>query len=263
MLKPIAIAAQALYLLLCASPAVAQHFEILNGAGVISRQGRKYLAEPGVRILEGDIVFVPGQLQFLGDYGGFVGIQQGGLFQTILLRREGCGVRDLIGYRGRLSLVVRPRLCPTSTLQVLSLLTGGSYSFWGTGASLSDRGNASVIAVDHGAVATQNMGQTVVVSDGTGNIIEQGKPPGQAIALDNDLQLENVRFERTSTGIRIRAKVNPLNAVVVQGVEIALLRRELDTLVEYPILGNSLEISVLNPQGKERVYVWPLPLRRS
>jgi hypothetical protein len=241
-------------------PAIAQNFEVLTGQARLTRQGQTYRVERGAKFYEGDILTVDSQVQFLGDFGAFVATQQNGQLQATLLRRESGCIRNLITYLGRLTLVVRPRTCNRSFLQVQSIKTGASYTFWGTQATVSDNSTSSLIAVDHGAVESSNLGKSVMVPGGFGNITSEGKPPGEAIALDQAFTLESLKIRRTTTGIKVFAKSNPLNRIYVQGVEL----RNNPASLEFPISGNSLRIEVSNLAGdRTRIFSFPLPRRKS
>jgi hypothetical protein len=278
-LKTILLGASAIALF--CTPVTAQTYEILDGAALLQRRGQTYNTIRGGRLIESDILVVPKgrSLQFLGDYGAFVATAKVGFYQLTLLRRyDGC-IRDVISYRGSLNITPRPLLCRYSLLQVISLNSGGSYSFRGTNAWIEDRENTTKLTVEHGLVEATAQGITVAVPTGYGNITTEGQPPGEPIALDNDLQLRDLKIVRSALGVEISAKINPLNSVRVQGVDWETFRgeskvhvnfpcstpcgiKDFETRLNFPIAGNSLSIEVRNPQGKRRVYGYPLPTRR-
>ncbi len=239
--------------------AIAQHFEILNGNPMIQRSGRTYTSGRGTKIVEGDTLVVRGATQFLGDFGSFVATAKTGFYQATQLRRyRGC-IRNVISYQGAINITPVPFLCPFSILQIISLRSGGSYTFRGTNAWLEDEGNSTKLIVEHGLVEVSAQGQTVAVPTGFGNITKEGEAPGPAIKLDDDLSLKNVRIVRSALGVEISAKINPLNQCLVQGVAVGNIRGESKALLQFPMTGNSVQIEVLNTQGKRRVYGFPLP----
>jgi hypothetical protein len=276
-LKTIFLGATAIALL---CPLVtAQTYEILDGTALLQRRGQTYNTVRGGQLIEGDALVVPKgrSLQFLGDYGAFVATAKVGFYRLTLLRRyDGC-IRDVISYRGTLNITPRPLLCPYSLLQVISLNSGGSYSFRGTNAWIEDRANTTKLTVEHGLVEASAQGITVEIPTGYGNITTEGQPPGEPIALDNDLQLRDLKIVRSALGVEISASLNPLNSMRIQGVEAVKIQgAEAETLrgfqsspdlpirchLNFPIAGNSLNIEVRNSQGKRRIYGYPLPTRK-
>jgi hypothetical protein len=249
----------------------AQTYEILDGAALLQREGQTYNTVRGGQLIEGDVLVVPKgrSLQFLGDYAAFVATAKFGFYKLTLLRRyDGC-IRDVISYRGTLNITPRPLLCPYSLLQVISLNSGGSYSFRGTNAWIEDREKTTKLTVEHGLVEASAQGVTVEIPTGYGNITTEGQPPGEPIALDNDLQLRDLKIVRSALGVEISASINPLNSVRVQGVEAETLggfqsspELPIRCHLDFPIAGNGLIIKVQNSQGKRRVYSYPLLNRR-
>lgn len=257
-------------LCLFAPGALAQSYEVLSGNALLQRNGRTYSAVRGVKLAEGDVLSVRSQIQFLGDFGAFVATAKTGFYQMTLLRRESGCIRNIISYKGRLTITPRPLICDRSLLQIISLSSGGSYTFRGTNAYLDDDGKTTRLTVEHGLVESSSGGVTVAVPTGHGNFIREGQPPGAAIALDDSLSLRNVRIDRTALGVEISASINPLNSVRIQGVDVETLRGgpfesapdlQIRCMLDSPITGNSLNIEVRNPQGKRRVYLYPLPKR--
>lgn len=244
----------------CTQGAIAQSYEILTGNPSIQRAGRTYSSGRGTKIVEGDTLVVRGATQFLGDFGSFVATAKTGFYQATQLRRyRGC-IRNVISYQGAINITPVPFLCPFSILQIISLRSGGSYTFRGTNAWLEDEGSSTKLIVEHGLVEVSAQGSTVPVPTGYGNITKEGKAPGAPIALDGDLSLSNVRIVRSALGVEISAKVNPLNNALIQGDAITgAIRGGSKTLIQFPMVGNSLQIEVRNPQGKRRVYPYPLP----
>jgi hypothetical protein len=246
--------------LACTQGAIAQSYEILTGNPSIQRAGRTYSSGRGTKIVEGDTLVVRGATQFLGDFGSFVATAKTGFYQATQLRRyRGC-IRNVISYQGAINITPVPFLCPFSILQIISLRSGGSYTFRGTNAWLEDEGSSTKLIVEHGLVEVSAQGQTVAVPTGFGNITKEGEAPGPAIKLDDDLSLEKVRIVRSALGVEISAKVNPLNNALIQGVAITgAIRGESKVLLQFPMVGNSVQIEVRNAQGKRRVYGFPLP----
>lgn len=244
----------------CTQGAIAQHFEILTGNPLIQRQGRTYSSGRGTKIVEGDTLVVRGATQFLGDFGSFVATAKTGFYQATQLRRyKGC-IRNVISYQGAINITPVPFLCPYSILQIISLRSGGSYTFRGTNAWIEDEGTSTKLIVEHGLVEVSAQGSTVSVPTGFGNITKEGEAPGPAIALDDDLSLEKVRIVRSALGVEVSAKINPLNNALIQGGAITgAIRGESKTLIQFPMVGNSVQIEVLNTQGRRRVYSYPLP----
>jgi hypothetical protein len=241
-------------------PVEAQKFQVLSGAG--TRQNGDRLTR-GAAISEGDTLTIKaGELQILGDYDAFVATKGAGQFQATLLRRKSGCIRNLIRYSGRLSLVARPRTCAQSFLQVQSIKTGATYTFWGTAATLSDAANASAIAMEHGTVESSNLGQSVSVSGGFGNITKEGQPPGPPIALDQELKLWGFRIVRSPLGFHVTVQKNPLNRVMIQGIEAERLQASATAVLEH-ISGNALYVEITNLDGtRGRIYPFPLPTRR-
>jgi hypothetical protein len=237
-------------------------FDVLSGQSLLQRQGRTYTAMKGVKLIEGDTLVVRAQIQFLGDFGAFVATAKAGFYQLTLLRRESGCIRNVISYKGGLNITPRPLLCDRSILQIISLNSGGSYTFRGTNAWIEDEGKATKLIVEHGLVQSSAQGVTVAVPTGYGNITREGEAPGAAIALDNNLELQDLKIVRSALGVEISAKINPLNQCLIQGVQIGPFRGVPKAHLEFPILGNSLNIEVQNPQGKRRIYSYPLPTRK-
>jgi hypothetical protein len=237
-------------------------FDVLGGQALLQRYNQTYTAIRGVKLIEGDTLVVRSQIQFLGDFGAFVATAKSGFYQLTLLRRESGCIRNVISYRGSINITPRPLLCDRSILQIISLNSGGSYTFRGTNAWIEDEEKATKLIVEHGRVEASAQGVTVAVPTGYGNITREGEPPGAAIALDNDLNLRDLKIVRSALGVEISAKINPLNQCLVQGVPIGASRGEPKAHLEFPISGNALNIEVRNPQGKRRVYSYPLPTRK-
>jgi hypothetical protein len=257
------IFSSAIAVLLSTKAAIAQPaFDVLSGAAFLQRQNQTFTAVRGVKLIEGDTLIVRSQIQFLGDFGAFVATAKPGFYQMTLLRRESGCIRNVISYRGSINITPRPLLCDRSLLQIISLLTGGSYTFRGTNAWLEDEGKTTKLIVEHGLVEASAQGITVAVPTGYGNLIREGQPPGPAIKLDDNLSLRDLKIVRSALGVDISAKINPLNSVRVQGVETETFRGESKVHVDFPIVGNSLSIEVRNSQGKRRIYSYPLPTRK-
>jgi hypothetical protein len=237
-------------------------YDVLSGSAYLQRQNQTFSAVRGVKLIEGDTLVVPSQIQFLGDFGAFVATAKPGFYQMTLLRRETGCIRNLISYRGKINITPRPLRCDRSLLQIISLLSGGSYTFRGTNAWLEDEGQSTKLAVEHGLVETSAQGITVPVPGGYGNITKEGQPPGPAIALDSDLSLRDLKIARSALGVEISAKINPLNSIRIQGVDLETFRGESKVHLDFPIAGNSLAIEVQNSQGKRRIYSLPLPSRK-
>ena len=257
---PLCLSTAAIVVFACTQGAIAQSFEILTGNPLIQRAGRTYSSGRGTKIIEGDTLVVRGATQFLGDFGSFVATAKTGFYRATQLRRyQGC-IRNVISYQGAINITPVPFLCPYSILQIISLRSGGSYTFRGTNAWIEDEGNATKLIVEHGLVEVSAQGQTVAVPTGFGNITREGEAPGPAIKLDDDLSLKNVRIMRSALGVEVSAKINPLNNALIQGVKlIGAIRGESKVLLQFPMVGNSLQIEVRNAQGKRRVYPYPLP----
>jgi hypothetical protein len=130
-----------------------------------------------VKLIEGDTLVVRSQIQFLGDFGAFVATAKSGFYQLTLLRRESGCIRNVISYRGSINITPRPLLCDRSILQIISLNSGGSYTFRGTNAWIEDEEKATKLIVEHGRVEASAQGVTVAVPTGYGNITREGEPP--------------------------------------------------------------------------------------
>jgi hypothetical protein len=237
----------------------AQQAEVISGDGIVTRQGQKITVGRGSKLVEGDRLTIPYQIQFLGDFGSFVASQRQGMIDFTLLRRESGCSRTFISYLGKLRITPRPLTCSRSIIQVVSIASGGSYTFRGTDAFLSDEGKRSTILVTRGLVETQSAGVTVSVPAGFANQITEGLPPEPPMAIEAP-NLNQVQFEKLPWGVRLAVKTSPLNKVVVQGADAGIKNHLIE--YPYPILGNCLKIVVENPLGLQRVYVFPLPTRK-
>lgn len=237
-------------------------YEVLSGTAQIQRAGLTYSVGRKALLIEGDTLVVRSQIQFLGDFGAFLATAKTGFYQMTLLRRESGCIRNIISYRGKLNITPRPLLCDRSLLQIISLSSGGSYSFRGTNAWIQDEGKITKLTVEHGLVEASAQGVTVLVPTGYGNFIKEGEAPSPPIKLDDDLELRDLKIVRSALGIEILAKINPLNTIKNQGEEIETFQGELKVHLDFPISGNGLRIEVANPQGKNRVYTYPLPTRK-
>lgn len=254
------LSAVALVLSTVAFPVHAQTYEVLGGDAILTRNGQRYKAERGVRLIENDLIRVPNRIQFLGAYGSFVGTQIKGQLHFTLLRLGKSGESlNLMTFLGQLNLAVGHRNNPKSSLRAQSFLTGEVFTFWGTKANLIDVNECSAIAVTHGTVETSNVGQSVWVEGGYGNIGCKDAPPGQPFKLDNSLDLRNVRVEKTAVGLVITAKVNPLHKLVVEGMSfVPVSNGEVKALASQKTEGNSLKLSITDSDSITRTYYLPL-----
>jgi hypothetical protein len=243
----------------CTFAVYAQTYEVINGGAILTREGRLYKAERGVALIENDYLRVPNRLEFLGAYNSFIANQtEGHLHLTVLRRGKSGEVFQLITYLGQLNLVVGHRRNPKSTLRARSFKTGEVFTFWGTKANLLDVKDCSAIAVTQGTVETSNVGQSVFVEGGYGNIGCKDAAPGQPFRLDNSLGLKSVRFEQTAVGLLITAKINPLHKLIVDGISFV---PKINGTVEARFSqkeGNSLKLSVTDSDGITRSFYKPL-----
>jgi hypothetical protein len=275
--------------LLFLAPKVAAEpfFQVISGQGTLNRNASLYRAQKGVRLYEGDVLYVPGRIQILGDYGSFVSTIQKGRATLTILRREGCGVRDFIEFSGKLWVTARPRTCSTSTVQFQSQANGVAFDIWrgqtigkinrlvatslsvnlalspdleGVSATFWDRDNATILKVEYGVIVSSSAGVSVPVSGHEGNITLEGQPPGQPIKIDSQLRMI-MKLRKVLNGVYASASVNPLNTVSIQGVQFTPVNGEVETFLRYPIGGNALFFSVSDGE-KTRVYFLPLPTRK-
>jgi hypothetical protein len=266
--------------LLIPLPAFPQAFaEVLDGGATLNRNNSLYSVGKRSRIYEGDRLTVPDRLQLILPYGAATITKRSGFLNFLLIRREGCGIRVQAAYRGGIGAIARPKTCITSSIIFESLTSGAYFNPWvntrrsslipntriaqalaeSTGANftLADKGDTSILAVQGGAVESQNENAIVPVLSGQGNFTKKGQVPGPAIALDNSLAL-NARPVPTALGFRLNASINPLNSLVYQGREI-----DPNAVLDWPILGNNLPLEVRSADGlKSRFYWLPLPRRR-
>jgi hypothetical protein len=240
--------------------AIAQTYEILNGGGVLIRNGKQYKAERGVKIVENDYLKVPNRVQFLGAYGSFLGTQTKGQLHFALLRYGNKGaVINLMVFTGQLNLIVSHRTNPASRLRIQSYKTGEVFTFWGTKANVLDVGECSAIAVTSGTVETSNVGQSVWVNGGYGNIGCKDAPPEQPFKLNYSLDLKQVKIEKTAVGLVIRAKINPLHRLIVEGVSFVPENNgEVSARASQKTEGNSLKLSITDSDDTTRTFYYPL-----
>jgi hypothetical protein len=254
---------------------------VLDGDATLTRGGRLYRAERGVTLQEGDILNIKSRIQFILPFGAATVTKRAGLLKVLLSRREGCGIRVHLPYSGGISANARPRSCGSSSIVFESLTTGAYFNPWavrrtgrlmpntvvaqllgdalGSSFDLTDRGETSVLSVRSGIVESQSQNAIVPVPANFGNLTPKDKPPGPAIAIDNNLNASGLRIVRVSTGIKVLATISALNTVEVQG---ALY--QLGETIRFPVRGNSLQVRVISPSGDHsRVYVLPLPARKS
>jgi hypothetical protein len=253
---------------------------VIDGVATLTRGAGQYTVQRGSRLYEGDILNVQSRLQLISPYGAFTLTKGKGLLKIILSRQEGCGLRMLLSYFGRISVNARTRTCSNTTAVFESLQTGASFDAWGGLRAMRlypgtvvaqaipplgsisfvalDRGNASVLAVTKGTISVQNEGQTRNVPAGHGNLTAKGQPPGSPLALDEELKLQKLKLERTPKGLKINATINPLNTLLVQGKEVSP-----QSVVPWPIVSNDLRVGVRNLTGdRTRYYIYPLPGRK-
>jgi hypothetical protein len=250
-------------ILCCSAPALGQSAEILSGSATVLRAGKIYPVGRGVRLYERDRLIVSSPIQIIGDFGAYIATQKKGILDFTLMRRDKSGcIQNFISYLGQLQITPRPLTCRRSIIQVLSLASGGSYTFRGTDATLTDNGNRSTLMVTNGSVETQSVGQTVTVDSGFGNVIVEGLPPGEPIPIDNNLGLRSLRVQRFPWGIKLSGTINPLNLVQVEEVEVVNKNGFFQTMLRFPIPGNDLAITISNLAGQSRVYIFPLPTRK-
>ena len=261
-----------------AVPAIAQTYsEILDGDAQVERSGAIFRVGRGARIFEGDRLAISRRVQILLPYGAAVITKREGSMRFSLLRREGCGIRVHMVYRGGIGAKARPKTCRDSAIVFENYGSGAYFSPWanrqarlipntliaeaspvsvGSEFALADRGDSALLAVADGAVEAQNQNVAINVLNGQGNITEKGKPPGPAIALDTALTLK-LNPSVTPFGYRLNAGLNPLNSLFYHGTEILPLRE-----IEWPVLGNSLDLEVRGVDGRSRFHSFPLPRRR-
>jgi hypothetical protein len=261
--------------------AVAQVYsEVLDGSAQLNRNGALFNVGRGARLYEGDSLAVPNRLQIIFPYGAAIVTKRQGSMKFLLSRREGCGIRVHVTYRGGIGAVARPKTCLTSSIVIESLASGAYFNPWvntrrgglapntriaqalppesnGAAFTLTDRNETSILAVSSGTVEAQNENVAVSILGGQGNITPKGQPPSPAIALDNALTIR-LKPSLTPLGYRLNASLNPLNFLYYKGVEIDPSQE-----IEWPILGNSLNLEVKSADGlQSRPYVFPLPQRR-
>ncbi|HEY9824928.1 MAG TPA: hypothetical protein V6D19_05735 [Stenomitos sp.] len=238
-------------LLLFASPAIAANFEILDGSAVVTRQWQKTQMVKKAKLYEGDRLQASPEVQILGDFGFFFAVSRGELAFPVL-RREGCGVRNVIVYSGFFSITTRPRTCKTSEVKVISAKTGISYTLQ-SGAKINDVDGASAIAVSHGLVTAENPLGRVDVPAGYGSINRPNQPPGQPIKLS--LELTQGRPERWGAGYILPVMTNPLNSIEVQGAK-AFTNR---FFLRLPKPGNSIQVTVRSKVDPNQQRTYHLP----
>lgn len=246
----------ALATLLLTPSVQAQSFEGLAGAATLQRSGRTYRAGPGTKILEGDSLRTGNGLYFFNlDYSaGNIKIDQNTFVKMVELRRlNGC-VRNTLYYVGRLLISPRPFTCRDSQFVLVS--NHGSHRITGTLAALDSTGDRTVLLVESGEVLSQAQGQAVTVPAGFGNYILDGQPPSPPIEIDQRLGVK-VLLQRTLNGVRVEAIANPLNTVLIQGVETA------ERTLRYPIPGNAIRVEVQSADGRSRLHTFPLPFRKT
>jgi hypothetical protein len=267
-------------------------FQVLSGQATLSRNAALYQAQKGVKLYEGDSLFFT-KLKLIGDYGAFVSTLQYGQATITLLRREGCGyqrvgIRNLIEYKGKLWVIARPKTCPTSTVQFQSQMTGVSFDIWrgalvgqtdnwialsqgknvavlpeptGVSARFWDKGNATYLMVDYGTVSAESAGVSIPVSGGYGNITLEGLAPGQLIKVETDLRIKKQTLTKALNGVLVSVWVNPLNTVIIQGIEYTPMDGQVKAFLRYPIAGNAVWVLVSDTE-KTRIYPLPLPTRK-
>lgn len=260
---PISIAALLLQLpFLYSFQAHAQNYQLLSGSAVLRRGNSTYTVGKGARLYESDRLTATEWVQFIGDFGLFVAQVKGVVEFTLLRRESGCS-RNLISYVGTLRLTPRPPTCRRTLLQVVSFNSGGSYTFSGTNATITDgEDKTSRLLVTSGSVQTLSEGQSVTVGANYGNLIESGKPPGQPIPIDTQLTLKNLTITRHPWGATLSGTINPLNTITIGGQTIAAPNGAFTHTLNLPTPGNQILIEVSNALGQVRTYTRPPVMRK-
>lgn len=160
--------------------------------------------------------------------------------------------------RGNVTLQIRRFTDPNSRLEVETPagIAGVRGTVFGVGVGPSGK---MAVATREGAVAAIAQDQTVLVEDGFYSLIEPGQPPTPARALTGSLELEvtqlaTVNASSAESGGRIVGRVDPVNAVYLNGEAI---ETDLDGNFDrvFPIRADfRLDVVVRSPLGGEKRY---------
>ncbi|MEO0801532.1 MAG: FecR family protein [Cyanobacteria bacterium J06642_2] len=160
--------------------------------------------------------------------------------------------------RGNVTLQIRRFTNPNSRLEVETPagIAGVRGTVFGIGVSPTGK---MAVATQEGAVAAIAQEQTVLVEDGFYSLVVPGQPPTPPRELTGSLELEveqlgTVEPDSTEAGGRIVGRVDPVNAVYLNGEAIEIgLDGNFDNV--FPIRDDfRLDVVVRSPLGGEERY---------
>ncbi|MEB3214218.1 MAG: FecR domain-containing protein [Leptolyngbyaceae bacterium] len=176
---------------------------------------------------------------------------------------DGGRVTSLVIRRGQARLQVRRFTHPSSNLEIET--PAGVAAIRGTvfGLSVENTGKTGVATLT-GAVEVSAQGVSVMVNPGFATSVIPGYPPTPPRRIDRQLIFDLGSVQRTSSRVILRGRVDPANAVWIEGEEV-----ETDESGEFQtVLLNSprryfgtetLTVEVRNPLGERRVHPVAVP----
>jgi hypothetical protein len=178
--------------------------------------------------------------------------------QAIRTTNSGGNVLRLSVPTGRVQLKVRRFTNPDSQLEIET--PAGVAGVRGTqfGISIQNSGKMS-IATGEGAVATTAQGRSVQVNGGFQNFTIPGEPPSEPVPLRDDPSLISATFvPRLEDGrrrLRLEGRVDTVNAVFIDNVEVSTDREGRFSVEVNPVSFPRLQVTVVTPLGKQQSYV--------
>ncbi len=241
----------------------------LSGAVTFTRSGGTRMARVGDRLQavgEG-ITTGSGSTAVLAvDTGiGFVNVTENTRMQVRSLdyAPDDGRITRLFVSRGQVRLQIRQFTNPSSEFEIQT--PSGTSGVRGTdfGVAVQEDGKMGVATLD-GSIDTAAQGQTVPVPAGFQNLTIPGEPPSPATPLRDDTTLQ-ARTERVIVSqvrrVRLVARVDPVNAVLVGGVPQTTDRNGEFSLLFPARAGQQVPtITVITPLGKRQDYDFMLPL---
>ena len=233
-------------------PVHAQSLEVIQGAGFVQRGRVTRPAQAGGQLKQGDRVSTTsGSLDVLLDYSaGTIQLQPQTTADLILIaRKRGC-LREQISFLGRLRVKIKPFLCSTSLLQLIS--PQGLWEYRGTSGYCGSSEDSSFCAVEHGRIVATAQGKSVSISTGYASRIYPGEPPTRPQRLDSDQELKAFRWE----GDRVEGQINPFNALEINDQPVPVASDgTFSARVGRVVVSNSLRVVVRSPFGEGRTHL--------
>lgn len=180
----------------------------------------------------------------------------------LAIQSDGARVTVLDISRGQVRVQARRFTNPNSRLEVQT--PSGVAAVRGTEFGVSiNPGGTMAIATESGAVELSAppdapahlQSQSVMVHPGYMSTIVPGEAPSAPRLIDRRLHIEVLRQEHVGGRIKIKAKVDPANSVLLNGEEVVMDKEGLITAT-LALHHSVLEVTVRNPMGESREHLF-------